>query len=222
MTGRHSRPRQHSGPRGIAIGTVWSTTLALTAATTLLSTVITLNRPVLVTGRVVDGSVSGSIVSSDSSRLDNAAEQTLRPTRLWIAKIGVSTELVQLGVNKAGALKPPDSPNVAGWFAKGPVPGDPGPAIVAGHVDSPAGPGVFFQLRTLQLGDRISVERTDGRTVVFSVTSVRMFGREQLPATEIYGPAPVAQLRLVTCGGPANQIGGRPRDNILVQAVAVP
>jgi hypothetical protein len=216
MTGRHSRP--HSVP----IGTVWSTTLVLMAVTTLLATVITLSRPILVPGRAFNGSVTGSIVTPDTDRLANAAETAARPVRLWIAKIGVSTELMQLGRDEAGALKSPDSPNIAGWFANGPVPGDAGPAIIAGHVDSPAGPGVFFQLRTLQLGDRISVERSDGRTVVFSVTSVRVFSREQLPVTEVYGPTAVSQLRLVTCGGPANQIGGRPLDNILVQAVAMP
>jgi hypothetical protein len=81
---------------------------------------------------------------------------------------------------------------------------------------------VFFQLRTLQLGDRITVERSDGRTVVFSVTSVRMFAQEQFPVQDVFGPAAVPQLRLVTCGGPADQIGGRPLDNIFVQAVAMP
>jgi sortase family protein len=201
---------------------MWSTTLALMAVTTLLSTVITLSRPVLIAGRLIDGSVTGSIVNPDSSRLDNAAERPARPVRLWIAKIGVSTELVQLGANEAGTPKPPDSPNVAGWLAGSSMPGDAGAAIVAGHVDSSAGPGVFFQLRTLQLGDRISVERSDGRTVVFSVTAVRVFGQEQFPAQEVYGPVAVPQLRLVTCGGPANLIGGRPLDNILVQAVAMP
>lgn len=219
MSGRHSRSR---GPRSIPIGTVWSTTLALTAVTTLLSTVITLSRPVLIAGRVTNGSVTGSIVNPDSSRLDNAAERAPRPVRLWIAKIGVSTELVQLGADDAGTPKSPDSPNVAGWFASSSMPGDAGPAIVAGHVDSSAGPGVFFQLRTLQVGDRISVERSDGRTVMFSVTEIQMFAQDQFPAREVYGPATVPQLRLVTCGGPANQIGGRPLDNILVQAVAVP
>jgi Sortase domain len=216
MTGRHSRPRS------LPIGAVWSTTLALTAVTTLLSTVITLSRPVVVAGQAINGSVGGSIVTPDTDRLANAAEPAARPVRLWIAKIGVSSELTQLGRDETGALKSPGSPNVAGWFANGPVPGDAGPAIVAGHVDSPAGPGVFYQLRTLQLGDRISVERSDGRTVVFSVTSVRVFPQEQLPVTEVYGPTAISQLRLVTCGGPANQIGGRPLDNILVQAVAVP
>jgi hypothetical protein len=216
MTGRHSRAR------AIPIGTVWSTTLALTAVSTLLATVITLSRPVLVAGVAVNGSVTGSIVSPDSSRLDNAAEQAPRPVRLWIAKIAVSTELVQLRADESGALMSPDSPNVAGWNAKGPVPGDPGTAIIAGRVDSAAVPGVFFQLRALQLGDRISIERSDGRTVVFSVTSVRMFAQEQLPATEVYGQTPGPQLWLVACGEPSNKVGGQHLDNILVEAIAVP
>jgi hypothetical protein len=216
MTGRHSRPR------GAPVGTVWSTTLVSMAVSTLLATVVTLNRPVPVAGLAINGSVTGSIVGPDDGRLATAAVPAARPLRLRIAKIGVSTDLMQLGVDQAGARQPPDSPKLAGWFADGPVPGDAGPAIVTGHVDADGGPGVFFQLRALQLGDRIMVERSDGRTVAFSVTAVRVFSREEFPATEVYSPTPVSQLRLVTCGGPTDQVGGRPLDNIFVQAVAVP
>ena len=145
----------------------------------------------------------------------------LSAVRLHIENLGVSTGLVALGLDQSGALQPPDSPAVAGWFSDGPVPGDIGPAVVAGHVDSTAGPGVFFLLKTLQLGDRIEVERSDGRTVVFAVTSVRMFGKDQFPTDEVYGPTPVPELRLITCGGPFDRVGGRYLDNVIVHAVAV-
>jgi hypothetical protein len=34
---------------------------------------------------------------------------------------------------------------VAGWFIGGAVPGQPGPAMISGHVDSCTGPAVFYR-----------------------------------------------------------------------------
>ena len=70
----------------------------------------------------------------------------------------------------AGALVPPTSTALVGWFAAGPPPGGTGPALLAGHVDSRAGPGVFFRLRDLRAGDRVDVVRADGSIAAFTVT----------------------------------------------------
>lgn len=217
MTGRHR------GPRRAPISTVWATTLALLTVATLSATILTLSRPVAVSGRASAGAAAGSISAPDTGRLGTAAEPSAAvPVRLRIDKLGVTTELARLTLDQAGALKPPDSPDVAGWFADGPVPGDVGPAVLAGHVDSVRGPGVFFQLKSLQLGDRLQVERSDGRTVTFAVTSVRMFPKDQFPIDDVYGPTSVPELRLVTCGGPFDRVGGRHLDNVVVRAVAAP
>ena len=221
MSGRHRRPPR--GPYRPSISAMWTMTLVLTALATLSASVVTLSRPVVVSGRAATGSIAGSVDAQDAGQRHTAAQPAVAVSavRLHIEKLGVSTGLVALGLDQSGALQPPDSPAVAGWFSDGPVPGDIGPAVVAGHVDSTAGPGVFFLLKTLQLGDRIEVERSDGRTVVFAVTSVRMFGKDQFPTDEVYGPTPVPELRLITCGGPFDRVGGRYLDNVIVHAVAV-
>lgn len=221
MTGRHRRPPR--GPYRPSIAAMWTTTLVLTALATLSASLVTLSRPVAVGGRAATGSIAGSVGAPDAGQLHTAAQPAVAVSavRLHIEKLGVSTRLVPLGLDQSGALTPPDSPAVAGWFADGPVPGDVGPAVVAGHVDSAAGPGVFFLLQTLQLGDRIEVERSDGRTVVFAVTSIRRFGKDEFPTKEVYGPTPVPELRLITCGGPFDRVGGRYVDNVIVHAVAV-
>ena len=217
MTGRHR------GPRAVPIATVWTSTLALMAVATLSATLVTLSRPVSVSGRATSGSVAGTIAVPDAGRLATAAERPATlPVRLRVAKLGLDTALVRLDEDRSGGIQPPPSPDVAGWFGDGPVPGDAGPAVLTGHVDSHAGPGVFFQLKTLQLGDRLEVDRSDGRVVVFAVISVRMFGRDAFPAEEIYGPTAGTELRLVTCGGPFDRVGGRDTDNIVVRAVAAP
>jgi sortase (surface protein transpeptidase) len=123
------------------------------------------------------------------------------PVALTIPSIGVQTSLVHLGLTSSGVLQVPPSTAVAGWYTGSPRPGAVGPAVIAGHVDSRAGPGVFFRLSSLHPGDRVYVRRADGTLAVFLVTDVRQFPKDVFPTAAVYGPTPDAELRLITCGG---------------------
>ncbi len=118
-----------------------------------------------------------------------------RPVWLSVPAIGIRTPLVNLGLNKNGTLQVPGTTTVAGWYTGGPRPGAVGAAVIAGHVDSRSGLGIFFWLRTLRPGDRVYVGRADGTMAVFTVTSVRMYAKDQFPSAAVYGPVPDAQLR---------------------------
>ncbi|MBC8093362.1 MAG: class F sortase, partial [Pseudonocardia sp.] len=98
-------------------------------------------------------------------------------------------------------------------------PGDAGPALVAGHVDSRSGPGVFFRLGEVQVGDRVEVARADGSTVAFTVTGRFDTPKAAFPTELVYAPTPGPELRLVTCGGSFDRATGHYRDNIVVEAV---
>jgi sortase (surface protein transpeptidase) len=124
-----------------------------------------------------------------------------RPVALTIPSIGVQTSLVNLGLTAVGALQVPSSTAVAGWYTGSPRPGAVGSAVIAGHIDSQAGPGVFFRLSTLRPGDRVYVRRADGTLAVFRVTLVRQYAKDSFPTSAVYGPTPDAELRLITCGG---------------------
>ena len=147
-----------------------------------------------------------------------AAEQIARPVWLSIPALGVRAQVVDLGLNPNGTLQVPATTTVVGWYANSPQPGAIGPAVIAGHVDSRAGPGVFFWLRTLRPGQRIYVGRADGTMAVFIVTSVRMYAKDQFPTTAVYGPVPDAELRLITCGGTFDEALGRYLSNVVVYA----
>jgi hypothetical protein len=129
------------------------------------------------------------------------APQPARPVWVSVPAIGVRTKLVYLGLNKNGTLQVPASTAVAGWFTGSPRPGAVGSAVIAGHVDSHIGPGIFYWLRTLRPGDRVYVGRASGAMAVFTVTSVRTYAKDQFPTAAVYGPVPDAELRLITCGG---------------------
>jgi Sortase domain len=145
-------------------------------------------------------------------------QQTARPVWLSVPAIGVRTRLVDLGLNRNGTLQVPTSTTVAGWFTGSPRPGAVGPAVIAGHVDSRTGPAVFFWLRTLRPGQRIYVGRADGTLAVFTVTSVRMYGKDEFPTAAVYGPVPDAELRLITCGGIFDASLGSYLSNVVVFA----
>lgn len=141
------------------------------------------------------------------------------PTRLKVKAIGVDTPLETLRLGADGALEPPQDFAKAGWYADGTVPGDLGPAVIAGHVDNKRGPAVFYRLRELEAGDRIEVVR-GGRTVRFAVTSTAWYPKAAFPAAQVYGPTPDSQLRLITCGGVFDNRLRSYRDNLVVYAVA--
>ena len=54
------------------------------------------------------------------------------------------TPLIQLGLTASGALQVPPTASIAGWYTGSPRPGATGSAVIAGHIDSYLGPGVFF------------------------------------------------------------------------------
>jgi sortase (surface protein transpeptidase) len=143
----------------------------------------------------------------------------VRPVRLRIPAIGVDAPaLVPLGLGADHELQAPERFEDVGWYAAGPVPGDPGPAVIAAHVDSRSGPAPFFRLRDLRDGDPVFVARSDGRETRFVVDTVQRYPKNAFPTDAVYGPAPGSALRLITCGGSFDAAKRSYRDNIVVYA----
>jgi sortase (surface protein transpeptidase) len=148
--------------------------------------------------------------------------QVPEPVRLIIPSIGVRTGLVHLGLTSSGALQVPATTAVAGWYTGSARPGAIGAAVIAGHIDSVSGPGVFFRLRLLRPGERVYVRRADGSLAVFEVTAVRSYLKTRFPTAAVYGPVADAELRLITCGGTFDYATGHYLSNVIVYADLVP
>jgi hypothetical protein len=147
------------------------------------------------------------------------AAQLPPPSRLRIGAIGVDSALESLDVDQAGALKVPTDYARAGWYAGGIAPGEVGPAVIAGHVDSASGPAVFYRLRDLKAGDEIEVARGD-TWVKFRVIATERYPKNEFPTDRVYRPTPVPELRLITCGGTFDRSRRSYEDNIVVYAVS--
>jgi Sortase domain len=163
---------------------------------------------------------AGGVEAAKGFRSARGYRATPIPTRVQIPSIGVTSALDRLGREPDGTVQTPgeDRWNVPGWYALGPRPGDPGSAVILGHVDSKRGPAVFYRLRELRRGDQVTVTRADGSTVRFVVQRTEQTLKRRFPTDDVYYPTLTPGLRLVTCGGEFDHTIGRYKSNIIVFA----
>ena len=138
------------------------------------------------------------------------------PVTLKIPALGISVPVGSLGLSADGTVQVPSGTQQPGWFRLGPTPGQIGSAVLLGHVDSYAGPGVFFLLRTLTAGDQVDVILADGITARFTVDAVASYSKQGFPAQRVYGSDGASALQLVTCGGIFDHQTGSYLSNIVV------
>jgi Sortase domain len=168
----------------------------------------------------VAAGASGGVAVDLSGSPTRAAPSVGVPTAIVIPAIGVRATIVSLGRNRDGSLAVPVRFDTVGWYVDTSRPGDPGPAVLAGRVDSYHGPAVFFRLKQLRPGDLLTVWSSTGAKL-FRVSSVALFAKISFPTGAVFGPVPDAALRLVTCGGSFDRSTGSYRDNVVVDALEV-
>jgi hypothetical protein len=140
------------------------------------------------------------------------------PIRLRITAADVDTPLQRLGRAPDGSIEVPTDFALAGWFAEGARPGQPGPAVILGHVDSRSGPAVFYRLARLPVGADVLVDRADGSAIGFRVSRVLRVPKAGFPTDLVYAPTLEPSLRLVTCGGSFDRARRSYVDNVIVYA----
>ncbi|WP_431782032.1 class F sortase [Streptomyces chumphonensis] len=125
------------------------------------------------------------------------------PTRLSLPQLDADIEVFGADAEPDGTPPVPekDDADRAAWWRGGPSPGQQGPALLVGHLDSVKGPAAFARIGSLKPGAEVVVEREDGSTVTFAVDSVEQYAKDDFPNARVYGPTKTAQLRLITCGG---------------------
>jgi hypothetical protein len=158
------------------------------------------------------------VIAADSFTAERTYPAVAPPVRLRIPALHVDSRLDLLDVQDDGTIAVPGRSDVAGWYRHGPRPGQPGPAVILGHVDSRTGPGVFVDLHTVRRGTEVRVDRADGSTVTFRVTAVSRVPKERFPTDLVYAPTLDPALRLVTCGGTFDRSRRSYRDNVIVFA----
>lgn len=178
------------------------------------------------TGGAATGSAATGSTATGTPSTAHSAGSLPRavPVHLDIPAIDVSTNLLQLGLNPDHTVQVPplSRHSEAGWYRYSPTPGELGPAVILGHVDSAEyGPAVFFRLGALRPGDLLSVTRADRSAAVFRVQRVVSYPKDHFPTLEVYGNTANAALRLITCGGHFDFSTRNYESNIVVYASLV-
>ncbi|MFE3204311.1 class F sortase [Embleya sp. NPDC059237] len=142
------------------------------------------------------------------------------PVTIDIAEIGVHAPLTSVDLDADGAVQvpPADNERHAGWYDQGPTPGELGPAVLVGHLDSAAGPAVFYEVGTLRPGATVEIRRADQSTAIFTVDAVERFTKTDFPTQRVYGDLNRAELRVITCGGEYDADKGGYQDNTILFA----
>jgi LPXTG-site transpeptidase (sortase) family protein len=142
------------------------------------------------------------------------------PVSVRIPDIGVSAPVMKVGKNADGTVQVPPLAihTLPGWYESGPAPGQPGAAVILGHVDSTSGISVFFDLKDLRAGAKVYVTLADKKVATFAVDGVQKVAKDAFPTASVYGRADYPSLRLITCGGPFDAATGHYLDNIIVYA----
>ena len=137
------------------------------------------------------------------------------PCRITIRSIGVDAPVIELGLRSDGTLQVPTVYSEAGWWKGGAKPGKIGSSVIVGHVDNLRGPAVFYRLPKLKSGDVVTISRVDKRPVRYVIEDLGVWAKSNFPSEIVYGPTPIAELRLITCGGVFNRSTGHYTNNII-------
>ena len=168
----------------------------------------------------IKASLADPVIIEDKPAVESIA-QFFRsaPVRLVIPKLNLDTSFVApLGLQPDQTVSVPDSYTEVGWYEGGATPGENGPAVILGHVDSKEGPAVFYSLGQLKVSDEIEVTRSDGTIAVFVVDKLQRYPQSDFPTQAVYGPTDTPTLRLVTCTGTFDRGAQKYSHNLVVYA----
>ena len=154
--------------------------------------------------------------------VDVVDREAATPRRIRIPAIGVRARVAPLRLAADRTMQTPQNFGETGWYEPGREPGERGPAVITGHVDSTSGPAVFYRLPELRRGDLIRIGRADGSVVRFRVEGLERWPKATFPTRRVFGGTRAATLRLVTCSGDFDSSTGHYVDNTIVYAARVP
>ena len=145
------------------------------------------------------------------------------PVRLMIPKLDVTADVDLVGVHSDGWVEIPEDVARVGWYKFGAAPGAAtGSAVIVGHRDGfDLGAGALYRLSELAPGDVIEVEREDGSSISYAVTSREAIDKDALPSDELFSEKGDQRLTLISCIGYFDRDRGGYLQNIVVTATPI-
>ncbi|MDQ3089577.1 MAG: class F sortase [bacterium] len=130
---------------------------------------------------------------------------TSTPIRVYIPNASIDGNIVPVGKGVSGNMAVPVKYEDIGWYKYGPVPGQLGNSVLAGHVDDGKGnPAIFYKLKDVKVGDFVYTENNLGEKIKFVVKEIKLISYDS-PTKEdinnIFGKSETEGLNLITCDG---------------------
>ncbi|MFI6600514.1 class F sortase [Nonomuraea sp. NPDC050536] len=197
-----------------------ATLKAASAVTVLLGAALALSGAAVLHGMAPSRPVdTGAIPPALSSTAPSVGGGVL-PVRLGIPALHIDAAIHPVGVDADGALRVPAHPDQLGWWSGGARPGSAaGRVVIVGHVDTAAqGPGAFFRLAHVEVGDKVRVQLADGQSRTYRIVARRHYRKDRLPA-QVFAQTGPPCLVLITCTGPFDRATRHYRDNLVVYAL---
>ncbi|MEG9298348.1 class F sortase [Mangrovibacillus sp. Mu-81] len=154
--------------------------------------------------KVPESQQMASITTSSSPYAESIIKDErsgIVPATLEIPAIDLKADVEAVGLKKNREMAVTESFEKTGWYENGYKPGEPGSAVIGGHVDSRNGPAIFYNLNKLSKGDELTVTSKAGESRTFVVTGKKEYPWDDAPLKSIFGYSHSSTLNLVTCTG---------------------
>lgn len=167
-----------------------------------------------------DESTNDSSIPSETQAPDPASYKTTadRPRIITIDKINVHARVLRLGIKANNQLAAPSNIFDAGWYDESSKPGQAGAMVIDGHVSGPTKRGVFYDLKKLVAGDKITVERGDGKIFTYKVIKSVIYAADKVDMASVLTPVTPGKpgLNLITCSGEIDASRNHYKDRTVV------
>lgn len=149
--------------------------------------------------------------SIDQNTIDSYKVAPDQPRIISISKIGVRARILPMGLNPDTSIQAPTNINDTGWYRDSVKPGQIGTSLIDGHDLGVTRAGVFYKLKNLSNGDRISIEMGDGKIHIYAVVAKTVQHLNDVDMSNVIANTDnhTARLILMTCDGAVVKENGK-------------
>ena len=214
---RPAKHRRSANPRGIALSALAIVLFVFGSGVGIMQ--LTTNQKAKAQVRVLaahaEGTDAGGQDSGDvpsETRPSSPASYRVAPGLprvITIAKLGVEARVLRTGVSASNEIKTPNNIHDVGWYEGSARPGENGAVFIDGHVHGPTLPGAFVDLKKLKSGDKITIERGDGKIFTYHVVKSQSYDKNNVDMGAAFSSAVPGKpgLNLMTCDGKYDKSG---------------
>lgn len=145
------------------------------------------------------------------------------PKKITIDSIGVSARILRMGVESNNQIQSPRSSYDTGWYEGSNKPNENGLMFINGHVSGPTKPGIFYNLKKLNSGDIITIEKGDGTLIKYQVVSKETLDLNNVDMQKTLRSIDVDKqgLNLMTCSGDYSAQSNTYNERLIVYSVRI-